>query len=105
MRLDSKIQFQRQIESDDGFSKVYTYSNFGKLTWAAKKDISHSENIKLGGEINSQSTIFTVRSNEFTQSLKNTDRILYKQNIFDIKGFKEIGRNDKIQITCAASVK
>lgn len=104
MKLDRKIEFQRKTVTDDGFSKVYNYSNHGKITHAGKRDISHSEQMQMGDETNSLKTIFEVRSNVFTQDLNTSDRILYKKNVFDIIGFKEIGRNKRIQITCIARV-
>uniref|UniRef100_UPI0040483DEA phage head closure protein n=1 Tax=Yoonia sp. TaxID=2212373 RepID=UPI0040483DEA len=103
-KLDRRIQFRRYTMTDDGFSKVETWADYGTSVWASKKDVSDAERMRAG-EVSAVLTArFEVRSSSFTRGLTAKDAVSYRGVAYNIFGIKEFGRNNRLEITAGAEV-
>ncbi|SFR40511.1 phage head-tail adaptor, putative, SPP1 family [Yoonia tamlensis] len=102
--LDRRIQFRRAALVDDGFQEVEAFADHGGPVWASKKDVSDGERMSAGNVSASLTARFVVRSSAFTRDLTAKDRLVYRGVAFEIFGIKEIGRNDRLEITAGAEV-
>ncbi|MEO9537208.1 MAG: phage head closure protein [Parasphingorhabdus sp.] len=103
-KLDRKVQFRRYGDADDGFSQVKQWANHGKVISAAKTDVSDSEKIRAGEVSATLTARFEVRSSQFTRGLTAKDALTYRGVTYAIFGIKEIGRNNRLEITAGAEV-
>ena len=102
--LDRRIQFQRYTGSDDGFAKVKTWADHGIRIWAKRTDVSDAERMRAG-EVSAVITArFEVRSSAFTRALTAKDALTCKGVTYEIFGIKELGRNERLEITAGAEV-
>lgn len=103
-KLDRRIQFQRYSLTDDGFQKVEDWASHGSPVWASKKDFSDGERMRADEVSAVLNTRFEVRSSSFSRGLTPKDRLTYNGVTFEIFGIKEIGRNNRLEITAGAEV-
>lgn len=101
--LDRWVQFRRAAMSDDGFSSVETFADYGNPQPAKKEDASDAERWRaheVGAMI---STRFTVRWSPFTAGLTPKDRMTFEGAEYNITGIKEVGpRHRWFEITASA---
>jgi len=103
-KLDRRISFERFALVDDDFQSVETWAAHGSSVAASKDDVSDGERMRAG-EVSSQLTSrFQIRSSTFSRGLTPKDRIKYRGETFEIFGIKEIGRNNRLEITAGAKV-
>jgi head-tail adaptor len=102
--LDRRIQFQRYVLEDDGFSEVKKWADHGSEIWASKTDLKDWEKLRGDGVSASLTSRFQVRSSVFTRGLTVKDAIKYSGVTYEIFGIKELGRNDILEITAGAEV-
>lgn len=103
-KLDRTIQFRRYTLTDDGFAQVEAWADHGAPVRASKLDISDGERMAAGEVSAALTARFHVRSSAFTRALTPKDAIAYNGETFDIFGIKEIGRNNRLEITAGAKV-
>ena len=103
-KLDRRIQFRRYSESDDGFAMVKGWSNHGSPVSAHKKDINDGERMRADAVSATLTARFEVRSSVFVRALTAKDALTYNGVTFAIYGIKEIGRNNRLEITAGAEV-
>jgi SPP1 family predicted phage head-tail adaptor len=100
--LDTRVQFLRYVETDDGFSVTNEWECHGKPIWAARRDISDRERIASQQIAATITTRFTVRYSCLTEGLTPKDRIQAEGETYDIVGIKRIGRRTGFEITANA---
>ena len=103
-KLNRRIQLRRATLVDDGFQNVEQFVDHGDLIWASKTDVSDGERIHAGAVSASLTARFVVRSSAFTRDLTAKDALTYNGVTYAIFGIKEIGRNDRLEITAGAEV-
>ena len=102
--LDRRVQIRRATLVDDGFQQVEQFTDHGDPIWASKTDVSDGERMSAGAVSASLTARFVVRSSAFTRDLTAKDTLTYKGVTFAIFGIKELGRNNRIEITAGAEV-
>lgn len=102
---DRRIQFRRATLSDDGFSKVESWSDYGARISASFQDVSDSEKWRAG-EVQAQITSrFRVRYSVFTAGITPKDRIVFEGREYNITGIKEVaGRKRELEISAVARI-
>lgn len=100
--LDTRLQFMRFVEADDGFAVTETWQCHGKPVWASRRDISDRERIASQQIAATITTRFTVRYSCFTEDLTPKDRIECENVTYDIVGIKRVGRREAFEITANA---
>jgi len=103
-KLDRRIQFRRYSESDDGFQTVKTWADHGTPVFANKQDISDGERMRADAVSATLTARFEVRSSIFSRALTAKDALNYGGVTYAIYGIKEIGRNNRLEITAGAEV-
>lgn len=100
--MDRRLQFLRAALTDDGYSAVETWADYGSPVWAAKIEISDGERWRAGAVDASVTTRFRIRWSSFSAELTPKDRLSCEGRVFNITGIKELGRRDGLEITAAA---
>ena len=103
-KLDRRISFERFTLDDDGFGQVETWAAHGGSVAASKVDVSDGERMRADSVSASLTSRFVVRSSDFSRDLTPKDRIVYKGHVFAVYGIKELGRNNRLEITAGAEV-
>lgn len=103
-KLDRRVQIRRYTLADDGFQKVKVWQNHGAPIWASKMDVSDGEKMRADGPSASLTARFEVRSSVFSRCITPKDAISYGGVEFDILGIKEVGRNNRLEITAGGVV-
>ena len=101
-KLDRRIQFRRYTESDDGFQMVKTWADHGTPVSAHKQDISDGERMRADAVSATLTARFEVRSSIFSRALTAKDALTYNGVTFAIYGIKELGRNNRLEITAGS---
>jgi len=103
-KLDRRVQFERFTLTDDGFGQVEAWADHGTPVAASKTDVSDGEKMRAGEVSASLTSRFEIRSSAFTRALTPKDALSYNGETFQIFGIKEIGRNQRLEITAGARV-
>lgn len=103
-KMDRRVQFRRYTLSDDGFQQIEAWADHGTPVWASKTDVSDAERLRAHEVSATISTRWVVRSSQFTRTLTAKDALRYEGVDHQIFGIKEIGRNNKLEITTGADV-
>lgn len=103
-KLDRRISFERYSLAHDGFQQVEAWAAYGGKVWASKKDVSDGEKFKDNQAAAELTARFEIRSSEFSRTLNPKDRLKYKGETFAIFEIKEIGRDDRLEITAGARI-
>jgi len=102
-KLDRKIQFQRFLPVDDGYSIVEAWADHGGVVRAQKKDLSDGERWRADEVSAGVTTRFLIRSSTFTRDITPKDRLVCAGVTFEISGIKEgKGRNQWLELTCGS---
>ena len=100
--MDRRLQFLRADLTDDGYSSVETWADYGSPVWAEKIEISDGERWRAGAVDASVTTRFRIRWSSFSAELTPKDRLSCEGRVFNITGIKELGRREGLEITAAA---
>lgn len=104
--LDRRIQFRRATLTDDGFSQVETWADYGDPVWAEKRDVSDGERWRADEVAASVTSWFNVRFSTFSAGITPKDRLVCEGLEYNIVGAKEPPgtRRQWIEMTCAARI-
>ena len=100
--LDTRVQFRRATETEDGFGgATLTWGDHGEPIHALRQDVKDAEAVHAGVFRSKLMSRFMVRSTEFTRALRTEDRLICEGREFEIVGIKqaEQGRRQLIEIT------
>ncbi|MFE3839475.1 head-tail adaptor protein [Pseudogemmobacter sonorensis] len=100
--FDRLIQFQRFSEYDNGYEVVQEWTAHGLPEPASRTDVSDAERAAAGWIEATVASRFVVRSSDFTRGLTPKDRLICEGLTFDIRGIKQLGRRDYLEITGTA---
>ena len=103
-KLDRRVQFRRFTDGDDGFQTTKVWENHGSPVSAHKQDVSDGERMRAGAVSATLTARFEVRSSIFTRALTAKDALIYNGVTREIFGIKEIGRNNRLEISTGAEV-
>ena len=101
--LDRRITFERETPTNTGTGVTRDWSELITV-WASRKDISDAERAASGQVQGSIISRFVVRWSPSTAGLKPKDRLIEGGLIFEVRGIKEIGRRDRLEITAEAGL-
>lgn len=103
--LRDRIQFRRSALSDDGFSRVESFSDYGDPVWAKYQDIGDGERWRAGGLEANVTSRFTVRRTSFTRALTPKDEIQFDGDDYKIFGIKRSEKDRRfLEITAGRRV-
>lgn len=101
-KLDRRVIIRRSIITQDSFnSPVATWGDLVRV-WSAVNFVSDGERARAG-EIGARQMIrFEIRNSAVTGTVDTRDRITFEDRDYDISGVKQIGRNNRLEITATA---
>lgn len=95
-QMDRQIVLQTySTTTDDWNHPVKTWADLATV-WASKVDKRETERNELNQTVALTSTTWTIR---YRSDIDTTARIKYGTKIYEIRGIKELGRREGLQIT------
>ena len=94
--MDRRITVQTYTTATDDWNHpVKTWADFATV-WASKTDKRESEVNEQNQTVALTRTVWTIR---YLAGIDTTARIQYDGSTYDIRGIKELGRREGMQIT------
>lgn len=102
-RLDRRVSLLRAstLSTNDFNEAVTTWRVLASVA-ANVVPVSDGERIRAGETLSSMMSRFTIRYSSTVADLDPRDRISYDGRQYDIRGVKEVGRREFLEITAAA---
>jgi len=98
-KLDRRLTVQRKtLVANDGWNDTPAWADLVTV-WAEKEHASEDVQNTDGGEYHFG--IITFRSRWFAD-IRETDRILFEGEVFEIRGIREIGRREGLEFKAKA---
>jgi SPP1 family predicted phage head-tail adaptor len=99
--LDRRIVIQTVTETQDGYGGlVEAWSTFAEV-WARKMEQSSKEFFASAQENAEQLVVFRTR---WLSGVTTKMRVLYDGQLYDIEGWKELGRREGLELQTRAKV-
>lgn len=95
-KLDRRIEIQTYTTTTDDWNHPTKSWTTTYTVWASKVDKSESERTELDQTVAVNRTIWTIR---YIAGLDATARVKYGDDIYEVRGVKELGRREGIQLT------
>lgn len=99
--LDRRITLHRAKVVNTATGVTSSWEDVGTL-WASRRDVSDGEKAAAGTVQSTVVSRFVVRSSTLSRSIKPKDRLMEGGLTFEITGIKEVGRQDRLEITAEA---
>jgi len=100
MARDRLITLSRLSASDpDAFNNSTETWDVIATEWASRFDVSDGEKLQGGMELSVRLARFTVLSNSATRTITSDDQLTEDGVEWNIRGVKEIGTNERLEIT------
>lgn len=95
-KLDRRITIETPVITYDEWN--HPQKSWGQLAlvWASKTDRTESEVTELSQTVAINRTVWTIR---WRDDITTAQRIQYNNDLYEIKGIKELGRREGLQIT------
>lgn len=101
--LDRRVTVERAVETNTGKGVTLVWSEL-MTVWASRKDISDAERAASGKVQGSVISRFIVRWSPSMAGIKPKDRLIEGGLTFEIRGIKEVGRRQMLEITAEAGL-
>lgn len=96
-KLDRRIQIKSSTSAPDAYGEPIPTETTLATVWAFLMEQRPSEVFNAGSDQPLEQVIFQVRyRTDITQSMV----VVYKSNRFEIKGIKEVGRDNRLNLVC-----
>lgn len=101
-RLDRRIVLKRRKAGANNFGEpVEIWSTIGTV-WANAAPVSDAERTRAGETLASRMYRFTIRWSSSLASIDPRDQIEFDGRTWEIRGVKEVGRREMLEITASA---
>lgn len=102
-KLDKRITLRRATVTKDAYNAdTETWVDLASGISASVHFVSDAERYRAGEVGATQMVRFEIRYSSLTASVDPRDRVLYRGREYDISGVKELGRNNRLEITASA---
>lgn len=101
-RFDRKLTIERASESTNPYGEVVQSWSVLATVWCERRDMSDRESLALGEVAAEITTRFTIRYSSLVAGMTPKDRLLFEGRVYDIRGVREIGRRELIEISAEA---
>ena len=96
-KLDRRIQIKSATMAQDAYGEMIPTESTLATVWALLMEQRPSEVFNAGSDQPLEQLIFQVR---YRTDITEAMVIAYKTNRFEIKGIKEVGRNNRMNLVC-----
>ena len=94
--MDRRVVIETPTTTNDEWGHPVKTWNYVNAVWASKVDKTETERNELDQTVAVNRTVFTIR---YFSGLDTTARILCEGATYEIRGIKELGRREGLQIT------
>ena len=100
--MDRRVRLERATPTADGFGEpIDSWATLADV-WAAVTPVSDGERARQAEVAATVSHRFVIRWSATTGAVTPRDRLVYGGRVFDIRGVKEIGRREGVEISAEA---
>lgn len=101
-RLDRRIVLKRRKAGANSFGEPVDIWTAIATVWANAAPVSDAERTRAGETLASRMCRFTIRWSSALASVDPRDQIEFDGQTWDIRGIKEIGRRELLELTASA---
>jgi len=98
--LDRRVTIRRQSQTRNEYNELENVWNDVRTVPASRTDLSATERFVAGGLYAQRTVTFRMR---FMTDLLPTDRLVCEGVTYDVKGIRELGRREGLEIAAEAS--
>jgi SPP1 family predicted phage head-tail adaptor len=95
--MDRYITIQTNTPSKDGGGTNISSWGTHATVWAQKIDMGSRETLQAGGLLMEIDTVWKIR---YLSTVTTAMRVSFDSATWDIKGIKELGRNEGLELIC-----
>lgn len=96
-QLDRRVRLERPLETQDELGGIVTTWKPVATVWAGKRDTTAREYFSADSTRAEGDTVWTIR---WRDGLQNKWRLVHGSDVYDIEGFSEVGRRERLTLFC-----